>query len=128
MLFFSCKVDRAAPLISPAASTLHPGLRRISKAKTLLSLPLGRLTQLTTLRWRWKRGESCDPDVSRLESNADTKVNTGPRQAVCLPVPPHAHSGSGVMTKLPGQPYSRPTTETSEINKVVSFCKNKLHV
>lgn len=120
VLFFPCEVDGAAAPISPAASVLHPGLRRISEAETLLGLPLGRLTQLTSLRWRWRRGEARDPDAARLESNVDIKVNTGARQAVCLP---HAHSGSGVMTEVPGRPYCGATTERSRINSAVGIVK-----
>lgn len=123
VLFFPCEVDGAAAPISPAASALHPGLRRISEAETLLGLPLGRLTQLTSLRWRWRRGEARDPDAARLESNVDIKVNTGARQAVCLPVPPHAHRGSGVMTEVPGRPYSGATTERSGIISAVGIVK-----
>lgn len=123
VLFFPCEVGGAAAPISPAASALHPGLRRISEAETLLGLPLGRLTQLTSLRWRWRRGEDRDPDAARLESNVDIKVNTGARRAVCLPVPPHAHRGSGVMTEVPGRPYSGATTERSGMISAVGVVK-----
>lgn len=120
-VFSPCGADGAAAPISPAASALHPGLRRISEAETLLGLRLGRLTRLTSLGWRWRRGEARDPDAARLESNVDIKVNTGARRAVCLPVPPHAHSGSGVMTQVAGRPHSGPTTGWSGINNAVGI-------